>query len=127
MEIRHSAGWMTVGLAAVGVTAVLTVPTAWAAPDLSPLVDTTCSYQQVVAALNAQDPALANELAQYPAAQARLQRFLAAPVDTRQQMVDEALAAHPQWQSTLSQKAGTPEGQQAQSALSSVTSTCHNY
>jgi len=98
-----------------------------AQPDLSPLVNTTCSYQQVVSALTVQAPQLANELSQYPPAQAKLKRFLASPVDTRQQMVEQALAAHPQWQNTIDEKAGTSEGQQAQSVLLAVADTCGSY
>ncbi len=98
-----------------------------AQPDLSPLINTTCSYQQVIAALNTQAPDLAAELSQYPPAQAKLQRFLASPIQTRQQMVQQALTTHPQWQNTIDQKAGTPEGQQAQAVLLAVANTCGSY
>lgn len=98
-----------------------------AQPDLSPLINTTCSYQQVVSALTVQAPQLADELSQYPPAQAKLKRFLASPVTTREQMVQQALTAHPQWQDTIDEKAGTPEGQQAQSVLLAVADTCGSY
>jgi hemophore-related protein len=125
MAIRNSVA--TVGIAALAFGAAIVAPIAAAAPDLSPLVNTTCSYNQVVAALNVQAPDLASELSQYPPAQARLQKFLAAPVDVRQQMVQQALAAHPQWQDAAQEKAGTPKGQQAQSVLLAVAGTCGNY
>src|ERR1700691_3928308 len=41
-----------------------------AAPDLGPAINTTCSYSQVVSALNAQDPAAAAQLNGSPSAQA---------------------------------------------------------
>lgn len=94
-----------------------------AAPDLGPLINTTCTYEQVNAALKAQSPDLANELAKYSIAQSRLKQFLAAPVDQRQQMIQQAMSSHPQWQS----KAGTPEGQQYADAVAQVAATCNNY
>jgi hypothetical protein len=42
-------------------------------------------------------------------------------------MVQQALAAHPQWQNTIDEKAGTSQGQQAQSELLAVAGTCNNY
>lgn len=120
--------WSTKKAAAVGG---LTVVVSWlagpgvagAAPDLSPLVDTTCSFSQVVAALNAQAPDLAQELADRPQAQAKLRQFLALPIDQRQQMVQQVLAAHPQWQNMIDDKAGSTEGQQ----IMQVANACHRY
>ncbi len=94
-----------------------------AQPDLGPLINTTCSYAQIVAALNAQAPDLAQKLADHPQAQAGLQQFLGLPVDQRQQRVQQALAAHPQWQGMIDQNAGTPEGQE----FTQLVNTCHNY
>ena len=50
-------------------------------PDLGPLVNTTCTYPQAMAALNAQSPAAAQEFSASPTAQAWLRTFLGAPVD----------------------------------------------
>lgn len=127
MTIRHAGLTLTVTAAVLGFGSALASPSASAQPDLSPLIQTTCDYQQVEAALNTQAPDLARELAQYPAAQAKLQRFLTAPPSARQQMVDQAFAAHPQWQNTINEKAGTPQGQQTQSALLAVANTCNSY
>ncbi|NTY59401.1 hemophore-related protein [Mycolicibacterium sphagni] len=125
MAIRPTT--VTVAIALLGLGFGAATGLASAQPDLSPLVNTTCSYQQVTAALTAQAPDLAAELSKYPPAQAKLQKFLAAPVDTRQKMVQQAFAAHPQWQDTIDQKAGTSQGQQAQSVLLAVAGTCNNY
>jgi hemophore-related protein len=125
MAIRHRT--MTVAIALLGLGSVAGAGVASAQPDLSPLINTTCSYQQVTAALGAQAPDLAAELSKYPPAQAKLQRFLAAPVDARQTMVQQALAAHPQWQNTIDGKAGTSQGRQVQSELLAVAGTCNNY
>jgi hypothetical protein len=65
------------------------VGVASAQPDLSPLINTTCGCSQVVAALNAQSPELANQFSAQ-SAQSMLRRFLASPVDQRQQIVQRA-------------------------------------
>lgn len=91
--------------------------------DLSPLISTTCNYDQIVAALNVEAPDLAHELADHPQAQVRLKQFLALPIDERQQQVQQALAKHPQWQGMIDEKAGSPQAQQ----ITQVANTCHNY
>ena len=120
-----SAWCAAIGIAVLSQTAGAGI--ASAQPDLSPLLNTPCTYTQVNAALAAEAPDLANELADYPMAQARLQKFLAAPVDQRQQMIAQALSAHPQWQTTIDQKVGTPQGQQDAALLRQLASTCNNY
>ena len=52
-----------------------------AGPDVSPIINSTCTYPQVVAALNAQDSGLAAQLSQTPAAQGWLQALVAATTD----------------------------------------------
>ncbi|WP_234817710.1 hemophore-related protein [Mycolicibacterium sphagni] len=111
-----------VGMALAAVSAP-----AYAAPDLSPLVNTTCNYSQVVAALNAQAPDLAKELSQFPQAESRLQSFLAAPVNQRQQILQQASAAHPQWEAQLNQRVGTAQGQQYENTVIQVANTCNQY
>jgi hemophore-related protein len=58
-------------------------------PDLSPIINTTCSYSQVMSALNAQSPLAATQLNGSPTAQAELRGFLASSPDQRQQIADE--------------------------------------
>jgi hemophore-related protein len=60
-----------------------------AAPE-DAIVNSTCTYPQVVAALNAQSPDLGNQLQTTPAAQAWLQSLVAAPPAQRQVMVNQA-------------------------------------
>ena len=60
------------------------------ADPLDSAINTTCSYSQVVAALNAQSPAAAKLFNVSPAAQAWVQTFLASPAGERQQMAVEA-------------------------------------
>lgn len=99
------------GSALLSVT--MGVGVASAAPDLGPLVPTTCSYPQVVAALNAQSPEAASEFNAQPIAQSMLSNFLASPTDQRQQIVQQVLA--------------TPMEQQYPLDVAQVASTCNNY
>jgi hemophore-related protein len=48
-----------------------------------PVVDTTCSYKQFTAALNANDPSVGNMLANSPDLQQGLRGFIAAPPSDR--------------------------------------------
>ena len=68
---------VAVGGLALSLTAGAGV--ASADPDLDPIVNTTCSYPQWVAALNAQDPMLASAFNSLPETQAGLRQFLASP------------------------------------------------
>ena len=77
---------------AVTVAATMGVGVASAGPDLGPIINTTCNYAQVTAALNVVSPDMAAKLAQNPMVSSRLQSFLAAPVDERQQMAQQAMA-----------------------------------
>src|SRR5271156_4130238 len=110
------------GIVAVGATLGLGV--ASADPDLDPIINTTCNYAQVTAALNVQAPDLAAKLAQNPRASSRLQSFLAAPVNERQQMVQQAMAMAPQFQGAMG---GGINPQQILGELPQVADTCHNY
>lgn len=115
------------GAGVVGVALTSGLGVASGQPDLGPLINTTCSYAQIVAALNAQAPDLAQALSDHPQAQTRLQTFLALSPDQRQQMVQQGLAAHPQWQGAIAQQAGTAQGQQVAGQLLQVANTCQSY
>ncbi len=104
---------LVVAFGGLGLSLTTAVGVASADPDASAIVNTTCSYPQVVAALNAQSPDLANQLSASRMAQSSLQRFLASPPDARQQ--------------TVQQLQNTRWGQQYTSALLQVANTCNNY
>lgn len=114
-------------VAAQLITVVLTANVASADPLDNQLIETTCSYDQLDAALRTEAPDLASELAQHPAAQSKLRDFLALPVDQRRQQVQGALDRNPQWRSTIEQKANTPDGQQKAAMLARLADTCHDY
>jgi len=60
-----------------------------AQPDPSAIINSTCTYPQVMAALNDQSPATANELNANPLATAWLQGLVGAPPAQRAQMVQQ--------------------------------------
>ena len=78
-----------------------------------PIVDTTCSYPQVMAALNTENPALAQKFSANPIAAAMLGNFLSSPPAERVQLVQE-------YQSTS-------WGQKYSGAMSSIAGSCNNY
>ncbi len=84
-----------------------------ASPDVNALASSTCTYPQVMAALNAQSPEAANELSSSPMANAWLQELVASPPDKRVQMVADVQAM--------------PALQQYTGLISQITATCANY
>ena len=83
-----------------------------ASPDLGPIVNTTCNYGQVMAALNAQDPAAAADFNASPVAQSFLRSFLSSPPDKRQRLAAQvqAMPEAQQYIGTITQVAGTCSG-----------------
>lgn len=107
--MRLSLGKLAAALG--GVAVALSAATGVASAD--PIIDTTCNYGQVMAALNATDPATAAQLNQSPAAQNYLRRFLAAPPPQRQQMAQQIRAM--------------PQAQQFIGTIEQVAGVCQNY
>ena len=83
--------------------------TASAQPDTSAIVNSTCTYPQVMAALNDQDPGVAAELNAQPVAVGWLQSLVAAPPAQRARMVQQvqALPALQPYMPVIFQVAGT--------------------
>ena|SRR5690242_16867886 len=84
--------WSTkVAVAAAGIAVSLGAGTgvASAQPDVSPVVNTTCTYDQLIAALNATSPADAAQFTSSPVAVGWLHSFLGSPRDQRQQMIQQ--------------------------------------
>lgn len=102
-------------VAAGGLALALTAGAgvASAVPDLAPIVNTTCSYTQVMSALNAQDPQAAADFNAAPEAQMMLQHFLAAPPEKRQRMAMKVQTM--------------PEAEQYMGTIVGVANTCNNY
>ena len=102
---------VAVGGLALSLTAGAGV--ASADPDLGPIVNTTCTYPQVMAALNAQNPTFAQYINSSPESQSGVRQFLAAPHDQRMQMAQ--------------QMESTPGNQQYFGVIQQVFNTCNNY
>jgi hemophore-related protein len=127
---------MTSSSVSVGVTlgvlltAVLLTPAAGVAsaqPGDGPLIETTCSYAQLEAALQVEAPEASARLAERPDAQAKLQELVALPVDQRRQRLQQFLDRNPDVRAKIEQKRNTPEGQQKVQMLARIADTCHNY
>jgi hemophore-related protein len=84
-----------------------------AAPNIDAIVNSTCTYPQVISALDAQSPETANKVTSNPLATAWLQQLVAAPPDQRRNMI--------------AQVQGVPEIQQYGGLIGSVASSCNNY
>jgi hemophore-related protein len=82
-----------------------------AAPD--PILNTTCAYPQVIAALTAQSPDAATQFTSNGLATGWLQTFLSAPPPRRQQLYAQAQ--------------GLPLFQQNVALINTVANTCNNF
>lgn len=103
---------MAVGMGAVALS--LTAGTGVAAADpVDTIVNTTCSYPQVVSALNAEDPGAAAQFNSSPVAQSYLSRFLASGPAQRRHMAQEVQ--------------GIPQAQQYFGLITQIASSCNNY
>jgi hemophore-related protein len=113
------------------VSGLLTVaplsPTASAEPGDGPLIETTCSYAQLMAALQVEAPQASARLAEHPDAQVKLQEFVALPVDQRKQRVQQFLDRNPDVRAKIDEKRNTPEGQARMQKAVVLAATCHNY
>ncbi|KDP01443.1 hemophore-related protein [Mycobacterium avium] len=110
MRLSLSKLGVAVGSAAVALTAAASVASA---DPMDAIINTTCNYGQVIAALNASDPAAAQQLNSSPMAQSYIQRFLASPPAKRQQMAQQIQ--------------GMPAAQQYINDINQVAVTCNNF
>jgi hemophore-related protein len=104
---------LAIAVCGVALSVPLSVGVASAVPDFGPVINTTCTYEQVIAALNAQQPALAQEFNTSPFAQGALRSFLASPPVERQQ--------------TVAQLKGSPAAAQYFGPITSIAGSCNNY
>ncbi len=97
-----------------GMAFALTAGSGIASADpLDPVVNTTCNYGQVMAALNATDPAAAAQLNASPIAVSYLHQFLASPPPKRMQMAQQIQAM--------------PQAAPYFNDVLSVAGSCNNY
>jgi hemophore-related protein len=81
---------LTVAVSALALSLVAGAGIASADPGMDAAINTTCSYPQVVAALNAQSPDAAAKFNSSPMAQGWLRSFLSSPPPQRAQMAQQA-------------------------------------
>lgn len=103
---------MAVGMGALALSLTAGAGVAFADP-VDTIVNTNCSYPQVVSALNAENPSAAAQFNSSPVAQGYLSRFLAAGPAQRRQMA--------------AQVQGIPQAQQYFGLIEQVANTCNNY
>lgn len=113
--------------AALAAPLLVSAGVASAQPGSGPLIQTTCSYDQLYAAIRTEAPRAATALDDRPAAQQKLRDFVAMPVDQRQAELSRLLAENPQWQAKIDEKWNTPEGQEKVQRMARVAETCHDY
>jgi hemophore-related protein len=111
--IKLSLARLAVAVAGLALSLSVGAGIASADPDLGPIVNTTCNYSQVMAALNAQDPAAAAQINASPVAQSYLHQFLLSPPSRRMAMAQ--------------QLASSPGAQQQFGLIQQVAATCNNY
>jgi hemophore-related protein len=101
----------SVGGAALALMASAAI--ASADPTIEAVVNTTCTYPQVMAALNDQNPAAAAELNSMPLVTGWIGQLLASPPDARRAMI--------------AQVQGYPQVQEYSGLIASVMGSCNNY
>jgi hemophore-related protein len=97
-----------------GLTLALTAGAGVASADpIDGVINTTCSYGQVMAALNATDPGAAAQFNSSPVVQGYLRQFLASSPPRRAQMAQQLQAS--------------PQGAQYVGLIEQVAGICNNY
>jgi hemophore-related protein len=84
-----------------------------AAPDTEAIVNSTCTYPQIIAAVNAQDPAAGQQITSSPIATGYLQSFVASGPEQRRNYIAQAQAV--------------PEITKYYGLINTVAATCNNY
>ncbi|WP_327143563.1 hemophore-related protein [Nocardia sp. NBC_01327] len=113
------------GAGALATLAISLVPaTASASPaDLAgPLLNSTCTFTQVDAALHDKAPSLATYLDQNPSAKAELQAKFDQPIAQRQAEFDAYMSEHPDAANT-----DDPRASGIGASIQQVADSCHNY
>lgn len=106
---------MAVGLGGAALALMAGSGLASAAPGDEAIVNSTCSYPQVMAALAAQDPAAADQVNGSVLARGFIQSLVSAPPGS------------PQRQQQIDKLRGVPQVQENLGLISSVANTCNNF
>ncbi|MBY0291199.1 MAG: hemophore-related protein [Mycobacteriaceae bacterium] len=112
--INKSLTILASGLGGLALSVTVGAGIASAAPDLGPAINSTCTYPQFVAALNAENPQAAAGFNASPPDQAAIQQFLATPPGDGRVPMAQMVANH-------------PGAAQAIPVLQQVFGVCNNY
>lgn len=126
MAFSRSAVRTFAGFTAMAGMAFGLAPVAASEPS-GKLIETTCSYAQIDAALQAEAPQMADRLHNRPEAQSKVQELLALPVPERRERVQGFLDRNPDIRAAVQTRKATPQGQETVAKLNRVAETCHNY
>ncbi|WP_067673333.1 hemophore-related protein [Nocardia miyunensis] len=91
---------------------------------VGPLLNTTCSFDQVDRALHAKNPQLASILDSNPSQKAQLKAKFDEPVQQRRAEAQQYLAQHPETQQQIQ---NDPRSSSLQRTIQAVADSCHNY
>ena len=127
MFSRFASRLLLAGGVAIALPVLALPGVANAQPGNGPLIQTTCNYDQLYAAVRTEAPKAAAELDNRPAAQQKLQDFVVMSVEQRQQELARLLAENPLWQAKIDEKWDTPEGQEKVQTMARIADPCHNY
>ena len=108
------------------VAAALLIPGVAAADPtdlMAPLLNSTCSFDQVDRALHAKDPQLAQMLDANPDQKAMLKKEFDQPPAQRRAEVQQYLSQHPEAKNAQND----PRAGSMQQTIQSVADACHNY
>jgi hemophore-related protein len=87
--VKHTPARLIVVVSALALAWTTGAGIAAAEPDLTPLINTTCTYSQAVAALNAASPDGGAEYSASPESQTWLHAFLDAPAEQRRHLIQQ--------------------------------------
>ena len=80
---KRSLTRLAIGVGGLALASTAAAGVASAAPDYGPMINTTCSYDQAMRAVHAENPMAARYLDQSPPNQQFLQQYLASSPDQR--------------------------------------------
>ncbi|WP_024800688.1 hemophore-related protein [Nocardia sp. BMG51109] len=126
LRARLTGTVLTVG--GLATTAALLLPGTAAAADptemLAPLLNSDCTFDQIDAALHAENPNVASALDSNPQQKQMLQQQFDQPVEQRRAAVQQYLNEHPE---ATQQAENDPRAEAARQTIQNVANSCHNY
>ena len=111
--IKLSLSRLSVAVGGLAMSLTVGAGVASADPDLGAIVDSTCNYSQVAAALRAQGPTVTAAFDASPETQSGLRSFLAAPADKRVEIAQQIQSE--------------PANQPYLGIIQQAFNTCNNY